>query len=761
MIMESNDMRETTTSTLAQRLLHALLLVTLLTTVLPVQAQKKLKMSSGNEPDSAVVLSIEERRRLDSIDAATMAKPFYIFSKGRAYDDRLVVRWAPSDYVPFRFLRDTGYEVYRMATGSKEFSGIDSLGRVKPWSPERFKQQFQPEDTLAGVALQLLYGQSTTINQTEQGPGTLGGMMQVGEEQQSVVGMAMMVAELRPDLAEAMGLMYVDRDVHSGVTYTYFVKSPLPDSVLYVLDTPTEFLKLGEVKRDSFPAMLTDTIGPPNNVVLSWGPTMHSAYDIERRVPGGQWKQLNERPYVSMSSSEETISLGSHFTDHPERPGIYEYRVRGYDSFGEKSLFSDPLRIKVPDMIAPDPPFLKRIRMAYPDSTHATAFLFIEKDSIEADFVGYMPQYYNAGRFNGEWHNLFDKPQKALRDSILEVDVSGLPTGDIMIAAVDTAGNYGHSVPMMIRIADYIPPSPPTNLRANVAPDGFLVLRWDASPEDDVHFYEVYSANDSTHVFMNQSSTEQVDTFFVDSLAQGLNQAYIYYKVKAVDWSGNASGFSQELRVLRPNYIPPSTCRADSIFCGDDEIFIDWIQSSEIDLDYHRIFRKLDTDEEWTLLAVCNADSARAHGNHLRMHDSPPPHMRTRYVYAVETFNLTGVGSGLSQMQTFLFTGPRIVEVPLKLTATYHAKEKETRLAWETGKVPDYGPWYYCVFRKGPDDDAPKFLLSVSSSEQSFQDNLLRGGQRAEYYITVQYDDGRRSQPSNTASVVAPPDKQQ
>ena len=127
--------------------------------------------------------------------------------------------------------------------------------------------------------------------------------------------------------------------------------------------------------------------------------------------------------------------------------------------------------------------------------------------------------------------------------------------------------------------------------------------------------------------------------------------------------------------------------------------------------------------------------------------------MRTRYVYAVETVNLSGMSSGLSMPQTFLVTGPRMVDVPLKLFGNFTKKDNETLLAWETGRVPDYGPWHYSIYRKGPGDSDFRFLLSAKSTDSQFSDYLLRPGQEAEYYIVVQYADGRRSQRSNVVKI--------
>ena len=657
-------------------------------------------------------------------------------------------------------LNSAGYVVNRIGL-TKDGVTSDTLAIVKPWPLEEFKQKFAQEDSLAGVAVQLIYGGAETrFGQTAAIPGSSQALMEVYDEQQSVVGMAMMVAELRPDLAEAMGLMYVDRTAQKNVEYSYIISANVPDSVMMIHGDATPGIMLGQWKPQPFRYELTDSLSPPTTTLIYWPKAgMYSTYDIERQdTEGGAWHKLNERPYVTLTAigDDQPLDNGMHmYKDNVPKVGTYRYRVSGYDSFGDKSEPSEPLVVEVPDMVPPQAPMLKNIVVDHPDEQHAYATIYFHTDTVEADVKGYLPLYRHDRVKKGEWHALtmdFTAPG----DSVMKVDVSGLPTGQLSIAAYDEAGNQGASIPQMILLDDYLPPSAPTGLNANVFPDGYLELRWNESPELDVAFYEVFAANDSLGLYMNRSSDDQIDTVFVDSLALGLNQAYIYYKVRAVDFSGNASADSEILKVVRPNFIPPSVCRIDTMWVTDDAIHMHWLQSNEADLAYHRLFRKLDGEDAWTLMGVYNADSLRLEGDRIRFTDSPKPNMKKRYIYAVETYNLSGVTSGLSRTQTFLFTGPRIVEVPLKVFATYKKEGHETQLAWETGEVPDYGPWYYCIYRKGADDKDFKFLLAAKPGEKQFTDYLLRPGQEAEYYMMVQYDDGRRSQRSNVVKVSAP-----
>lgn len=742
-----------------KKLIHiSLVLAAWLFAALPGHAQMT---DDPDEPlDSATTARIVlETLMSDSAFTDTIMPTYSIGALSRAYDDRVAFRWAPNEYVPWHVLNSAGYLVLRMGYAQDQVTD-DTLAVVKPWPLEKFKQHFAPEDSLAGIAVQLIYGGAETRLGQSDAPMDANAIMEVYDEQQSVVGMAVMVSELRPDLAEAMGLMYVDRTARKDMSYMYVIKANLPDSVMPISGAAIVGVQLGQWKPEPLEVTVIDSLMPPASALIYWSKGPYSAYDIERQdSEGGAWKKLNDNPYVMMeavgSNQPETNGMNM-FQDAHLKPGTYSYRITGYDSFGDKTLPSEPYQLTMIDMIPPQVPSLKNIVVDHPDERHAYATIYFHVDTVEADLKGYLPLYRHERVKDGEWYPLTTE-FTAPGDSVIRVDVSGLPTGQLSIAAYDVAGNQGASVPQMILLEDYLPPSPPTNVRANVFPDGYLELRWTPSPEPDVAFYEVFSANDSTHVFMNLTDDQQTDTLFVDSLALGLNQAFIYYKVRAVDFAGNSSADSEMLRVSRPNFIPPSVCRADSVWMTDEEVGIWWVQSNEIDLDYHRLFRKQENEELWTLMGVYKADSLRQTRNIIRFTDHPKPDMKERYIYAMETYNLTGVTSGLSQLQTFLFRGPRIISIPLKLMATYDSEKKETKLAWETGKVPDYGcDWYYCVFRKGSDDTDFKFILSAKNDEPTYNDFLMRNDKKAEYYVTVQYEDGRRSRPSNVVTVTAP-----
>ena len=674
----------------------------------------------------------------------------------RTYGDRVFIRWAPDEYVPWKFLNGYGYLVQRVThlkDGGLKSDTIASC--VHPISRKQFMQRFAENDSLAGAAVQTIFGQMTSLDQTEHEPGTPGSIMEVYEEQQNVFGFAMLIAEMRPDLAEAMGLAYTDRDVRPGESYDYIIRPLVADSILPVYPGIVYKIRNDKFQPQTFATTLTDSIEAPSTIHLYWPRDSHTSYNIERRKVdekgNGEWHKLNDRPYISMLSPTDDENRPNMYLDTPVKPGTYEYRIRAYDSFGDLSNPSEALRVELPDLVAPVAPTLRRIEITHGD-TITLARLYWDKDTIEDDMVGYLPVYYNEQLLADRWlplsGDLIDK-----NDTTCVVNVTGLGTGSVAIAALDKAGNMGASIPQTLRIGDLTPPMIPKNLRAITTPDGVVTLLWSAVPDRDLYSYEVWYANAPNHEYSKITPPMMKDTIYLDTISIRNNQRYVYYKVKAIDWSSNASEFSEVLPVAVPDFTPPLPCRTDSIYFDDNVIRIWWVASNEANVKWHRVFRKLENDKAWTLLKEIDADTVQM--SRFMIEDRPEYVQDQRYYYAIETLNMMGSSSGLSMKQGILFNGPRVLDIPIKLYGDFDKKNGENRLAWETGKIPAKAPFHYCVYRKGPKDEDFKFLLSAKSDTPSFADRLSRPGEVAEYYVSIRFKDGRSSQPSNTVKIKA------
>ncbi len=705
-----------------------------------------------------------------------------IMMLARSYGDSIVLRWAAEDYVSWQYLNHVGVDVLRMYHDPMGYH-VDTLAHaLKPASLEELRAAYPESDSLASMAMGMLYGEGKMRqDQSRYGVGTLGALLDVHGDQQMTFGFAVLLSEWRMDLADRMAMRFVDRDVKVGRTYEYNILPAVPDASGHLMFKSgyanmnvsyAEFGKGGKILREKFETEIGDSLVAPNSIRLWWSNSKYSSYEIERREAGTQqWTRVNDKPYIMFM--EGNRGEDAFISDNVPHPGDWEYRIFGHDAFGDLTQPSEIYTAHIRDIEAPRAPEITLINITRRDTADLSkdvyADIYIRKDTMEQDIAGYVPMYYHAKVNNGQWMKLTDSMMSPT-DTLCTVNVTGLPTGQLTIAAYDKSNNVSYAIPRIMRIADMQPPHAPQGLRyvsriENVEtgnPVGLIELRWDAIENDDIDYYEIVVANDTTHSFMTQKNGTVKENCFVDTVALDVNQKYIYYKVRGVDYSTNMGRYSDVIQVIRPSLLPPVVAHLDSSYVDAKGVYMRWIAGGDAQAEYHKIYRRLvdmDKNKKWTLIAVCDADSVRMAGGVMNVFDHPKENSYDEYAYAVESFNYSGISSGLSLQYVTRFTGDPVFALPIRLVGDYDEDSRKTKLAWDVDNAPKGNDWYFCIWRKVPDDERFTFLLSADSDERMFTDRLLRAGETAQYFIQVQMEDGRESEPSNVVTVKAPAKK--
>lgn len=710
-------------------------------------------------------LSHDALKRLQ--EQQRMATQYQIRMLARSYGDSVVLRWLAPDYVGWHYLNNVGVTIVRQAVDGSE--SVILAEALKPMPLEQALSLYPESDSLARMGIGMVYNRKQSDPYDQKDPiGEAGNLFGIHSDQQIQFGMAGLVAEWRADVADIMGLRYVDRDVKKGEKYQYIVMPAVTDTTGHVILTPAiDEVENNPYKPEPFDVALADSVTAPSTVMLAWPVTNHSSFEIERRQVSesgdgnGDWQRVNGKPYVAMMDLDASDTCL--YMDNVPEPGTYEYRIIAHDAFGDLTEPSKPHSVIMPDLIPPLAPFvtgifLNRKQESPISQPEIYAEIHWKKEIIEEDLVGYMLFYRHNRITKGEWWQL-SKEHAAPTDTICEVDVSSLSTGEICIGAYDKAGNVSYSFFQTIRIDDIYPPHIPTGLKAETdAEEGTITLTWSPVTDLDLKYYEVSFANDSTHSFMVRSDGQVTDTCFVDTVFMEANQKYIYYKVRAVDETGNESQPSQMLQVMRPSNVPPITAHIDSAYTDENGVYMRWVCSDEKQVARHHVLRRLDTEEEWTVLRVCDADSVKAAGDYIEMVDVPPVNFQHEYCYAIESFNTSNISSGLSMQYMTLYRGPLYFDCGLKLYASYEPTSGETRLVWDINQEPPYdGEWYFCIYRREPDKEQPTFFMSARKEDRDHIDYVLQPGEQTEYYIYVSYPDGRRSKRSNSVILTVPP----
>ena len=706
------------------------------------------KMSQKEYEEYLLTAPVDTTRR-DSVTTG-----FSVHVLARAKGDRVLLRWAPDEFAPWYLANKYGYNILRIGKDGV----VDTLQKnLKPYTIEQLKERFEPNDSLAGAAAQMLYGAGTELNMAI-GVDGAEGIMQVYEEQQTRYAYAMLLAEVRPDLAEAMAMMYTDETAAKNAEYTYVVTTDIPEKELNMSYQPV-IVKNVKEKPLPYDPVITDSMGVDGRSIrLFWSRTpQFSTYDIERLDEKGEWIKLNERRFMTLFTQEDESTVQNIFEDVDLEPGTYSYRICGYDTFGEKSAYSKVHTAQLADVIPPTAPVIIQFNVERPTENTIMADVIWEKNIIEPDFLGYNVYYYNA-QVDSVWvklnERLLDPEMTSFR-----CEVTFLGTGHVTVVAVDTLNNSSAAMPQELFIADFTPPTAPTGLEYVMSPTGSVMIRWNKNPEPDVAGYHLYYANDSTHTFLQKHGKMSRTPIMFDTLqVTNVIQRYTYYRVKAYDFSGNESAFSPILTVKRKNYDPPRPCRIDSVWQDTKRVYMTWFPSSEDDVEKFYVYRRVHGEEYNTLINVLTKDSVK--NGRLLVVDSPVPDSKKRYYYHIETMNETGVTSEPSYETSFLFKGETVLPLTLRMGAAYRNDDEQVYIGWDisgiTREMLEAG-LYICLYRKWNDDDIFRYVKSLDINEVSTVDSYMYPGDKAEYRIRVRSKDGRISPYSNVVEAVVPP----
>ena len=699
----------------------------------------------------------------------------------RSYGDSIVLRWSGHDYPTMQALYDGGVDVVRYDYATAGGVQVDTLvQQFKPWTQQQFTTHYPQTDSVAYMAIGLLYSdKELRPDQTESAPGTFGSLMAINEDQKQRMAFTLLVSEWRKDLADHMALRWVDRNVTEGHEYEYVIRPCMVDTTGHLPITPGVLTVQNKpYVKEALNVQMGDSVVGPHKLRLWWEDCGMSSFEIERRKVGEtQWTRRNSMPFLNMTTVDTPDGKEPDcvYGDIVEEPGYYEYRIMGHDAFGELTDPSPILRTYMPDLSGPLAPelFLVEIDRQDPNdlSKQVMATFHFRKDSIEQDFTGFMPMYYSAHQetrlsvteegdtieLPKTWKNLAPSLLSPT-DSTYTCDVTGLSTGMVIIAAYDTAQNVSYSLPHMIQIQDVKAPAMMRHFKAEPhAEDGTVTLTWQPdSLDDDIEYYEVLSANDTTHSFVVISTKDLRQPQFTDTLAMDVNQKYIYYKVRAIDYSTNQGVETPALRVLRPTRLVPAAPHLLSSAVDSTGIHMTWSCSNEQVMDRHILMRRLQGQKKWEVLGIFKADSINAAGNVLQYTDKPPYNRKRDYQYCMESFSYAKIPSGPSIVLSVSYEGPRIIHVPLRLTGSYDAERRKTILRWEVNDgTPLRDTYHVSLYRKGPHDDTATFFLSMPSGQTECQASTLHAGEQEQWFAKIRFKDGRESQLSNIVFIKA------
>ncbi len=563
-------------------------------------------------------------------------------------------------------------------------------------------------------------------------------------------GMTMLSADLYPQLATLLGVRYEDFSAEEGKSYIYrLMLFADGQERLYGISLP---VGRGEAK-----------ILPPQGIqgraedavaLLRWRlESRFTSYDIYRGDSReGTYTKVNQHPVVVLKSrdKEGTLRLPDWFyvDRNLENGRTYWYVLWGRDPFGRVSRVPRPIALTPRDMSPPQAP--------------AELKTAVDKDEVtltwnpagEEDCAGY--NIYRSLHYEENFERINNKPVKVGQENYVDRKLKPATIYWYYVTAVDKSGNEsGRSYTAPANVGDWLPPEPPRALKGVVGP-GRVLLSWTANKEEDLAGYRVYQAMEEKAEIYHRLQLEPLTTeSFEHSLPEAASTNPYYYKITAVDRSGNESGFSNIVGLKLPDVTPPFPPVFMSAAAGEGKIVLSWHPNRDRDLAGYELYRQEEGDAGGASKRPLGKDLIPV--KTLEFTDAADLIAGRRYSYSLYAVDRDGNRSLPSEplvAATFDLTPPR---APAGLELRQEKKAAKVVIRW---KLPQDKDFKGVILYRARRAEGPFYPLTPETDAASYSDTDVQFGKTYYYRLAAFDHKNNRSEYSKTVQVeVQKPEK--
>jgi len=649
----------------------------------------------------------------------------------RPLPDSIMLRWAPTDKQTWRLGNKYGYVVerYTILRGGKLLDGVErSILTTSPLKPQPLEVWEAHEDEkYVGIAAECIYGGGSGLPLTS--PVAIGRRYQ---EEQNRFSFALYAADQSPLVARLSGLSLTDRSARRNEKYLYRVFIAQPNT-FPPLDTTSAFTGISE--HQPLPAPLELHAQWSNRqVLLSWNILylghIYNSYVVEKSTDSIHFAPLNDRAAVQLADEGVSPQYAYKTDSLPDNQSLWYYRVRGINAFGEMGppckAVSGHGRLPITQ-----PPVIVSNEVV---NNSSVALVWEYPEEMNPYIKGF--NIYRSSSPTGLKRRICAASSTARSC----VDTAPENSNYYAISVFDGEQELVSLQAVYAELVDSFPPAAPKGLMGTVDSLGMVYLSWTSNAESDLEGYRVYRANRSNAEFSLISPSVVRDTTFTDKVNIKTLTRQVYYQVRAIDLRQNHSAASAVLTLVRPDVIPPVAPRLLSVEAQQAGITITWIYSSSVDVARHHIYRRVNTDTVFTLLASIEkvddairstyVDKTLAAGN--------------TYTYYLQAEDESGLFSPPSTQMQATVSAATTESVQLKVLP-YSGKAK---LQW-TVKSPKK-TIRIVIYRSM--NGAP-LQVYTSTAEGSFTDENLLMEVKYAYRIRAVYDDETESVLSNEVVV--------
>jgi hypothetical protein len=546
-----------------------------------------------------------------------------------SYEDKVIIRWAPSNERSWLNWSNALVSIYRRELDE---SGNDLLlplelvaDSLKPWSEAQYQEYADNttnEDSFVMLVGYLMHAQYETTSEEL----SMQNMVDRKEELSNRYSSALYAADMNQHAAGALGWRIEDNNSSQSAYYTVNV-------IWSNGERSTKTIKYSPSRNTIPNPILNRGKEEEKHVILSWDQKFHkshfTAYWIERSKDGRNYQRLNDVPFVhafdkSLSSEDDDYI----YIDSIENYVPHYYRIIGLSPFGFSSKASDPIKLQAKDKTPPSAPESIAAIMKDDDVMTITWQMPLPSEDLSGYIV--KKDFVYDGSFD------FLSP-KLSNNTLTYVDPNPnyLSQNYYMVCAVDTAGNEGCALPVYGFINDTIPPSKPLGLAGEIDSNGLVTLTWNHNSEIDMKGYHIYFSNRKDGVYSKLTSEAVRYNLYQDSISINTLSEDIYYAITAEDVRSNVSNFSDKIQIEKPDTIPPGPGVFKSYSSNEKGILIKWACSNSRDAVNQQIWRSTEESNELVLSSDLNISS----------YLDTSIQSGTYYTYSLITFDDDGLSS--------------------------------------------------------------------------------------------------------------------
>jgi hypothetical protein len=392
------------------------------------------------------------------------------------------------------------------------------------------------------------------------------------------------------DLAESVGMYFVDDNVSLNTDYTYKIVG-IENGKEVELGISKTIKCLSYVKAEAPQDIKIDR--KRKRIDITWKPELLRYYGVDVYRKGALDTDFIKITKVPRAIQKIENRAGEitfpkvFFSDLDfDKKVSYQYKFVAIDYFGKQSKESTPITAFVKDF---DPPLPVINLRCFPYAKDLNVKLSWE-ESIATDLYGY--NVYRSQKLEG--------PFLKVNDEIVSyeteyMDILTSPGGYYYyITSVDLSGNEGKSGKVFMDLKDIIPPNAPEGF-TSIADTGLIKLSWQPNSEKDLKGYFIQrslSDDDNTdNKYININADAITETSFTQKMAKNIKNKFVY-RVVAIDLSFNFSKPSINSLAQMPDIIAPAIPVIKFIQPLNKMLKIEWLSNTDSDLKGYNVYRK-------------------------------------------------------------------------------------------------------------------------------------------------------------------------